>query len=315
MGVRAIWRAATFFATVALFTSSAYAEDQNRVAAATLLFDEGVRALEAGRLDEACQKLEKSQELAPSGGTLLALGECHERAGRTASAWIAFRSAAARAAAAGKSDAEASALEHAATLESKLARITIKTAPGMPSNLALLRDTSVVSSSEIGVAVPVDPGEHEIHASAPGAKTWTKQLRVAAGASVTVEVPALEADLDAGSATESSPGRTQRVLGLTASGVGAGALVGGSIFGLLALGANSDGEAKCDGNLCSQEGLDLIDQASARATVSTILFITGAALVAGGAALYFTAPNEKKGALSEWRGEAFFDVSTATLRW
>lgn len=310
MGVRATWRSALFSAAIALSAVSARAEDTNRVAAATLLFDEGVRALDAGRLDEACQKLAKSQELAPSGGTLLALGECHERAGRIASAWVAFRGAAARAAAAGKADAEASALEHAARLEPKLARLTIKTAPGAAPGIQLLRDTSVVTSSEIGVPVPVDPGSHEVHASAPGAKAWTKQIQVPAGTSVTIEVPGLEPasnDPQQPPSTDDNPGGTQRILGITAAGLGVGALAGGTIFGVMAITTNSDGEAECVGRACSQAGFDRIQQASDRATVSTILFVAGAALVAGGAALYLTAPKGRKTAYLEW--------STATLHW
>lgn len=286
---------------------SAHAQDANRVGAATLLFDEGVRALDANRLEEACQKLQKSQDLAPSGGTLLALGECHERSGHFASAWLAFRGAAARASAAGKADAEASALEHAAKLEPKLSRLTLKLAPGVPANVELLRDTAVVSPSEIGVAVPIDAGMHEVHASAPGAKPWTKQIQIAAAAAVTIEVPPLESGAADGSETGEDPGRTQRLLGFVAAGVGVGALIGGSVFGILAKSANDDGEALCHGNQCSQPGLDFIHTADSRATVATIFFVAGAALIAGGATLYFTAPTAKKG--------AYLDIPTATLHW
>ena len=307
MSGRATLRSLVISAAIALVAVPARADDTNKVAAATLLFDEGVRALDAGRLDEACQKLAKSQELAPSGGTLLALAECHERAGRVASAWIAYRGAAARAAAAGKADAEASALEHAGKLEPKLARLTIKTPTGTPTNFELLRDTTVVSTSELGVAVPVDPGKHEIHASAPGMKPWVKQIQVPASASVTIEVPPLEADASAPPPT-TSDGSTQRILGITAAGLGAGAMIGGTIFGVLAMSANSDGESECVGKECRSQGaIDSINKASDQATVSTILFIAGAALVAGGAALYFTAPKPRQGSYLDW--------STATYRW
>ncbi|MBX3227560.1 MAG: hypothetical protein KIT84_14495 [Labilithrix sp.] len=293
--------------TVALLAvaASARAEDPNRVAAAMLLFDEGVRALDAGHLDEACSKLAKSQELAPSGGTLLALGECHERAGRFASAWVAYRSAASRAAAAGKSDAEASALEHASKLEPKIARLTLTASPSAPPNLELLRDGAVVSSSELGVGVPVDPGEHEIHASAPGAASWSTKVTIAPGAEATVEVPPLEPT--GALAVEDDTGRTQRLVGVVAAGAGAGALIGGTVFGLLAMSSNDAGEAKCNAAACTPAGDELIQEASSRATISTLFFVVGAALLAGGTVLYFTAPKPRHGAHLDW--------STATLRW
>ena len=334
MRSRASWRTAIYASfcagTLVVSAPSALAQDAGRVGAATLLFDEGVRALDANRLEEACQKLQKSQDLAPSGGTLLALGECHERSGHFASAWLAFRGAAARASAAGKADAEASALEHASKLEPKLSRLTLKVAPGVPANVELLRDTSVVSPTEIGVAVPIDAGMHEVHASAPGTKPWTKQIQIAAAASVTIEVPPLEPASDT-PVTADDPGHTQRLLGIVAAGAGVGAIIGGSIFGVLAKSANDDGEALCHGNACSQRGLDDIDTASSRATVATIFFVAGAALVAGGAALWFTAPSAKAGARPSAKAGArpsakagarpsallgaYVDIPTATLHW
>lgn len=307
MGVRAIWRPALLSAAIVLSAASARADDTNRVAAATLLFDEGVRALDAGRLDEACEKLAKSQELAPSGGTLLALAECHERAGRFASAWVAYRGAAARAAAAGKADAEAAALEHAARLEPQLARLTIKPAPGAPANLDVSRDHGPVASSELGVAIPIDAGHHEIRVTAPGSKPWSKGVDVPPGRSITLDIPPLEPEVvkppPGGDTAVESSGNAQRTFGIIAAGVGAGSLAVGSVFGVLAMTTNSSGEGKCSGKACSQEGFDDIDRANHFATVSTVLFIAGGVLVAGGAALYFTAPSAKKTAyLSPWTG-------------
>jgi hypothetical protein len=298
-----------------------HAEDTNRVAAATLLFDEGVRALDAGRLEEACTKLAKSQELAPSGGTLLALGECNERSGRFASAWVAYRSAAARAAAAGKGDAEQAALDHASQLEPKLARLTLKVASPAP-NLEILRDNGAVTSSEIGIPVPVDPGIHQIKASAPGLRAWSKQLTIASGTSVTVDVPALEPatpDKPPPPPEDTSDGKTQRIVGIAVAGVGAAAVIGGSIFGLLAKSANDDGEATCHGvnkKLCSPAGIESIDTANTRATVATVLFIAGGVLVAGGAVLFFTAPNGgRKQSSNQPSNTPSFDPTTGTVHW
>src|SRR5688572_10857098 len=63
--------------------------DEGR-AAAEALFREGRRLLGAGQVDAACEKLAQSQKLDPSGGTLMNLADCHERQGKTASAWSGF---------------------------------------------------------------------------------------------------------------------------------------------------------------------------------------------------------------------------------
>src|SRR5262245_38802765 len=62
-------------------------------AAAERLFLDGRELIKQGRLAAGCAKLQASEELEPSVGTLLNLGDCRERLGQTASAWAAFRKA------------------------------------------------------------------------------------------------------------------------------------------------------------------------------------------------------------------------------
>src|SRR5258708_23224077 len=57
---------------------------------ATQLFKEGRNLVDQGRVPEGCRKLEESQRLDPGGGTLLNVALCHEREGRTATAWVEF---------------------------------------------------------------------------------------------------------------------------------------------------------------------------------------------------------------------------------
>lgn len=328
---------ATILASVLLATE-ARAEDTS-VAAATVLFDEGVKLMDANRHAEACPKLERSQALAPSGGTLLALGDCYVKTGKTASAWIAFRDAAARAANAGKRDAEASALERAARLEAKLPRLTVvapttKDVPG----LEVERDGVVLKEAEYGVSVPLDPGPHEVRAAAPGRQPWSQTVQLVDGKLAEVTVPLLAPEGQASPErehpraavtrpvqAEPSTGSTQRTIGLVVAGAGVAGLVAGGVFGLIASGTNDDALAHCtktDVTRCDREGLALTEDAKQQALLSTIFFAAGGAALIGGGVLFFTAPSSSS---TSRGGSPAFRIApawtarsagmTASLRW
>ena len=63
----------------------------------------------------------------------------------------------------------------------------------------------------------------------------------------------------------------------------------GTVFGLTALSLKGDRDSRCQNGFCDQEGVDKDDSARSAATVSTISFIAGSALVLGGAVLVLTA--------------------------
>src|SRR6186713_2555584 len=81
--------------------ASAQADAQQK-AAAEALFDEAYQLLAQGQYESACRRFEQSQEIDPGVGTLLYLGDCFERSGKTASAWATFREASSAALAAGQ---------------------------------------------------------------------------------------------------------------------------------------------------------------------------------------------------------------------
>jgi serine/threonine-protein kinase len=84
------------------------------------------------------------------------------------------------------------------------------------------------------------------------------------------------------------------VVGLVLGGAGVIAIGAGAFFGLKASSTYDDALALCNpSNQCKQRGLDLADDATSQATVSTIAFVAGGVLLAGGAVLYLTAPRAR----------------------
>src|SRR5689334_2197625 len=112
-------------AVAASFTIPSIARAQS--AGAEALFREGRTLIKAGKLDAGCDKLEASEKIESSVGTLLNLGDCREEQGRTATAWAAFRKAEAMAKrAGGDNKRQSEAARRADKLEGSLATITIQ---------------------------------------------------------------------------------------------------------------------------------------------------------------------------------------------
>lgn len=144
---------------------------------AEALFREGKRLLEAKDFDRACPKLAESYRLDPATGALLALAICQEGAGKLASAWASYAEVAARSKNEGRADREKAARRKVAALEPKLSMLTIAVPEATEvSGLRVERDGDEVARATWGVAVPVDPGEHRIDASAPGRRSWHQPI-------------------------------------------------------------------------------------------------------------------------------------------
>ncbi|HZO13794.1 MAG TPA: PEGA domain-containing protein [Polyangiaceae bacterium] len=164
-----------------------------------------------------------------------------------------------------------------------MSRLRIEVEATVPG-LVVKRDGTKLSGS-MGAAVPVDPGEHTVVASAEGYQTWSKTVTVdKAGDAVTVRVPLL--------ATTSSDDRTpaQGVAPATVAGavVGAVGLVAvgvGVALGVVTLDKVSHAEDDpnlCPNKSCSPEGREAIDSATVTGHASTVtLAVGGAAVVAG----------------------------------
>jgi hypothetical protein len=135
-------------------------------AAGEALFLEGRRAMKAGDKVGACAKFAESQRLDPAVGTLANLADCEEQVGRTASAWQHWRRAADEMPAGDPRRLTATA--RAAALEKRLARLTIKLAPGAPATTMVARNGVPLGAATFGLPLPTDPGAHRVAVSAPG---------------------------------------------------------------------------------------------------------------------------------------------------
>ncbi len=152
----------------------------------------------------------------------------------------------------------------------------------------------------VGSALSLDPGSHTFTFEAPGLPTATKTLVLVEGVkerseTVTLGAPAAAPTPDAAScwcfpyldersgAAAGGGGSSQKTIGLVVGGVGIAGLAVGGVFGLMA--SSEWSQAQKDGKESEKSTAD------SQATVSTIAFIAGGVLVAGGAILWLTAPS------------------------
>ena len=265
-------------------------------AAAQSLFDEGRQLLDAGKPALACPKLEESNRLAPAPGTQFHLARCYESIGRTASAWALFLEVAATARSAGKGAEEQAARDRAKKLAPTLAHLVVAVAPERQvDGFTITYDGKALRKGLWGNSFAVDPGEHHLVARAPEHTDWRKTVVVSPGRAATVVVPALRAiktvpDPDPFPPPEhdrSSSGSSTRTLGYVTAGAGVVALGLGSYFGLRAFSKWDDRNQHCPEDRCDAAAVDLGNDASTAATISSISFGAGALL--GGLAVYWIA--------------------------
>jgi hypothetical protein len=161
-----------------------------------------------------------------------------------------------------------------------------------------------------GTPLPVDRGEHQFSFETDGRRPVTLTLVIKEGEKerrVTVTLVDTSGAAagggggggDGGSQPHPPPPApsTQKTLGLVAGGAGVVGLGVGTIFGIVAASKWSATRSDCSyGATCPSYGEAVSDHSATvnAATLSTIGFVAGGALLAAGVALYFTAPHMPK---------------------
>lgn len=276
-------------------------------AASRTIFAKAREAMEAKKLDEACPAFVESQRIWPTASGALNIGNCEEQRGNLATAYGAFSDAAGMARRAGDKSREEEGTQRASSLKPKLSMLTVEvSSPNRIDGLLVKRDGREAGPGQWGIAVPVDPGEHSIEASAPGRIAWTTTIRIEARpGSTTVEVPALAAApapapvavaaIPQGGQDETSGSswNAQKTAAVAVGGAGVVGIALEAIFGIKAIGKQKDSEANCrpeDPSRCNAMGLVLRQEEKSAGTISTISFIAGGVALAGGVVLFVTAP-------------------------
>jgi hypothetical protein len=266
------------------------------MAMAEALFLEGKDLLAKDRVPEACAKLAASMEIDPRLGTLLNLATCHEKEGKTASAWAEFAKAVDLAKTQGQTDRMQFAQHHRDALRQRLSYLAIEVGSA-PDNLEISLDSKPLSRSVWSAPWPVDPGQHRISASTGGLNKWSQNVGVGPGpTTVKVQIPPMGAH--SSNSTKPAPdaaredsggGSSLRTAGFVIGTAGVLGILAGAATGAFTFVKESEADKICPGRYCSQKGLDLHQQADTFATISTITLPAGIACLGVGVTLLLVA--------------------------
>jgi hypothetical protein len=279
--------------------------DKDR-AIATDLFDRGVKLMADGKcLDgpvdapkciEALDAFRRAYQIYPAAlGALRNAAYCEKGLGMVASASRDFREVARKAPLDPKPERQAwaeYARKEADELAPRIPRLEVRV-PDAPAGTKVLLDGAPLAEAAWGTRLDVDPGDHSVHAEAPGRVTFEVRVAVAEKESKQVTV-VLDVDATAAPPTVTRSGGS-RTAPLVVSGIGLVGVGVGLGLGYASLKKRDDA---CGGTkLCDPQGLD---DGKKLANVSTIVTGVGATVLVGGLVWLILAP---KGApAAETRG-------------
>jgi hypothetical protein len=288
---------------------------------AEALFDEGVKLMKSGNFQEACPKLENSQRVDPAVGTLLYLGECYEKLGRSASAWATFREAQSAAESSGQAKRAQTAKQRVEKVEKDLAYLIIDAAPETKAlpGLRITRGGIDAGTSIIGAPVPVDPGEVTIEVSAPGHQNYVVKVTVSPKSRQSMTIPTLAvkeepkpppvaepppvapaplapaplAPAPPPPAAEESSTSALAIVGLVVAGAGVVGAGVGTFYGLRAMSEDKKAdEGSCGVNVCQEKvDFDHAEKAVSSAKIANIAIGVGGGLFVAGGLMFLFAPS------------------------
>lgn len=274
-------------------------------AEAARMFQRASELADTGQHAEACALFAQSYQLERAPGTLLNLGVCAERAGKLRRAWLYYDAAAREYGATQKARQAQFARERKDALAPKLATLVLRIAEPQLAGIAV-RVGNDAAPAGAEIVERVDPGAVEVVVSAPGRESFSTTARAARGEQVVVEIPALRPVARPEPIGRVEPNyvdggrrRGRVLLAVAIAGAGAAAL---AVSGGLGVSANRAYQKPFDRGLCTDagdhascttEGQQQIRSAERRADIATAVGIGGAAALAAGAIVYFTAPRER----------------------
>jgi hypothetical protein len=328
MTSRALRTACSISASTVLLLVQAAVAHAADPGAARVQLQQGYTLKQAGNCKDAIPYFVESIRLDRQPKALIHLADCERDTGKYVAAEQHLVAARDLGREQGASGFVTLAEARLAELEAHLPRLTLRLAPDAPAEAVVTRDGVVLAPLSLGIALPVDPGAHQVRVRGAGLEREyaielrdgeSKELQVTSAggqpapstdvpaaprpASDTPKItaPASEVSVPPPVPASSSSRATRQTLGFVAVGTGVAGVVVGSVFGLRARSKSKDADEQCTASKpCTGDGAahyrDTIDDAKSARTVSIVGFAAGGALLAAGGVLLVTSlPSQSQG--------------------
>ncbi|WP_437644239.1 hypothetical protein [Sorangium sp. So ce362] len=317
-------RSTHLLAIAGLLSLSAPAAAQD-IAAADALFERGFADMQAGRYETGCKALAESLRLDPQPGTLFTLASCEAEWGRIATAATRFgeylalfeRLTPEQRIRQGKRPELAR--QKRQQLAPRIPKLALSLPPHAPTGTVVMRDGIALGEAALGIALPVDPGEHLVSIKTPGGPVREQRITLVEGEAKELTLELKETPPPAAPAPPPAPSQLaapppdpapapaepdapavpagRRAAVYVTGAVGAAGFLLGGILGALVFDKKGVIAEHCgsgiqvtDRKACDPTGYDAATSADAMARVSTIAFGVGLAGLGAAAVLYWTEP-------------------------
>jgi hypothetical protein len=191
--------------------------------------------------------------------------------------------------------ARASATKLAEALTARIPSLLVRWSPAGVSDVEVRVDGALVPASAASSPRKLNPGAHKVEVRAPGHLAVVRDVDVAEGRQVAVDVQLVSdgsKPADSMVLPPSDSPSTVPPLAFVAFGVGAAGIGVGAVTGILSLNETAELEDGicAPGGGCPQTAADQLDRAETLATVSTVSFVVGAVGITAGVLLVLLRP-------------------------
>jgi hypothetical protein len=239
-----------------------------------------------------CPKLERSYQLEPLPGAVFTLAECESKWGKRKAALKHYRDYLDKYEGlppdqqTKQRERKQVATDQVAALSAEVPTLKLVVMGSPPPGTVVKRDGEVVPRESLGVAEPMDAGEHTVSIEVPGAPPSVRRVVLGRGEQQELKLepptpppPPDEDDASSGGVSSLA------IWGYVTGGVGLAVLGVGIGTGVATLGKKRTIGDHCDGLACDREGKDAAASAKTLGAVSTAGFVVGLAATAAGAVM------------------------------